>query len=191
MIFMNKKNLFLSDKKGINELYFDGKVNIREVYGERDFEDNELYYVEFFEGALTTLHYHETAQTLIPQYGKGIVGEIGKLTSDSDLPFKINPDDISIQFLEVGDVVVLPKNTYHFHGALPNQTFSHIAFRKTYEPLCSNNQVIYKQTNTKWIYDLLSSKLPNDVKKHNTILDYMNEISSVIKKAIEIKCLEN
>lgn len=181
---MNKKNLFIANKKNVNEFYFDGKVNIKEIYGEMDSSDNEIYYVEFFDGALTTLHYHETEQTLIPFYGKGVIGEIEKLRFDSPPPFKFDVDDIKIKFLEVGDIVIIPKNILHFHGALPYQTFSHIAFRKIFQALCANNQITNKQTQTKWLYDLISLNHPNSIERPD-ILNQMLEISSIIKKAIE------
>ena len=56
--------------------YFNGSVVIREVYNGDNSQDQELYFVEFLNGALTTMHFHETEQILIPVYGKGVVGEL-------------------------------------------------------------------------------------------------------------------
>ena len=78
----------------------------------------ESYFVEFLNGALTTIHFHETEQILLPIYGKGVVGEIKKNTV---LYFEL--DDIELKFLDVGEIVSIPSNILHFHHMfLQNKT---------------------------------------------------------------------
>lgn len=132
---MNKKNLYKCDKKKVSSDYFNGNVNIKEVYNENNSQDQELYFVEFLNGALTTMHYHETEQFLIPVYGKGVIGELKK---NSLLNFDV--DDIELNFLDTGEIVSIPPNILHFHGALPQQTFTHVAFRKLFDYECSNGK---------------------------------------------------
>lgn len=76
---MNKRNLYNCNERAFNPNYFNGNVKLKEVYNEKNSQDQEIYLVEFLNGALTTIHYHESEQILIPFYGKGIVGEIKKI----------------------------------------------------------------------------------------------------------------
>ena len=80
---MNKKNLYYSNEKKVNPYYFDGQVIIREIYNESNSNDQEVYFVEFSSGALTTIHFHETEQFLVPVYGNGVIGEIETNKSNS------------------------------------------------------------------------------------------------------------
>ncbi len=62
---MQKYNIYTAKEKNVNSNYFTGKVIIREVIGEVDSAEQEVYHVTFYNGALTTLHYHESDQILI------------------------------------------------------------------------------------------------------------------------------
>ena len=88
---MIKKNLYGNDEKKVSFDYFNGNVTIKEVYGENNSQDQELYFVEFSKGALTTMHYHETEQFLIPVYGKGVVGELKKPTESYSVSLQLWP----------------------------------------------------------------------------------------------------
>jgi hypothetical protein len=114
----------------------------------------KLYFVEFLNGAITTIHFHETEQILIPMYGKGVVGEIKK---DSILNFEM--EDMELKFSDVGEIVSIPSNNLHFHGAFPKQDFTHAAFRKLFEYICINDGNNSCLTQTKWIYDFISDIL--------------------------------
>jgi quercetin dioxygenase-like cupin family protein len=168
---MIRKDLFYCDEKKVPSDYFVGNVVIREAYNEANSDDQELYFVEFLNGAFTSLHFHESEQFLIPTYGKGFVGEIQK---ENMLDFDIR--DVDIQLLEVGQIVSIPSNKLHFHGALPKQNFSHIAFRKMFSyNLSSDDKKNLYHTQTKWLSDLLAKQFENDTtmvgKKYQDITD--------------------
>ena len=73
---MQKENIHIAKEKKVNELYFTGNVTLREVLGEENSAEQEMYHVTFQNGALTTIHYHESEQILIATKGKGVVGSI-------------------------------------------------------------------------------------------------------------------
>jgi quercetin dioxygenase-like cupin family protein len=174
---MNKKNLYDCDKKKASSDYFNGNVVIREVYNENNSQDQELYFVEFLNGALTTIHFHETEQILIPVYGKGVVGEIKK---NSVLDFDL--DDITLNSLDSGEIVSIPANILHFHGALPQQNFTHIAFRKIFDYACKNAELNSHKTQTRWICDFISEELgSNDSDLINVTL---HNISNKVQQAV-------
>ena len=130
---VNKKNLYYSNEKKVNPYYFDGEVIIREIYNESSSNDQEVYFVEFSKGALTTIHFHETEQFLVPLYGNGVIGEININTSNSLMDFTF--ENLIIKSLNVGEIVSIQPNILHFHGASPGQNFSHVAFRKMFETI--------------------------------------------------------
>ena len=154
MVFVNKKNLYACPEKKVNSGYFNGSVVIREVYNGDNSQDQELYLVEFLNGAMTTMHFHETEQILIPVYGKGVVGELRK---NSVSNFGI--DDIDMNYLDIGEIVSIPSNTLHFHGALPKQNFTHVAFRKLFDYECKNGVKSPYPTQTKWVSDFIGDEL--------------------------------
>ena len=174
---MNKKNLYNCNQKTVNSNYFNGNVIIKEVYNETNSQDQELYFVEFLNGAITTIHFHETEQILLPMYGKGVVGEIKKNTI---LNFELA--DIELKFLDVGKIVSIPPNILHFHGALPKQNFTHVAFRKLFEYTCINNERNSYPTQTKWIYDFISDEL--DSTDSNLINTTLQNISNKVYQSI-------
>ena len=111
---MNKENIYSAMTKIINEDYFTGRVTIRGISSEQASNEQEIYHVTFYNGARTTLHYHESDRILIATGGKGVVGLIkGSKVSD----FEIDEKDI-IFFEEDGDSVYIPANRLHFHGAI-------------------------------------------------------------------------
>ena len=174
---MIKKNLYRSDEKKVNPDYFDGNVTIKEVYSENNSQDQELYFVEFSNGSLTTMHYHETEQFLIPVYGKGVVGELKK---NSILNFDL--DDVELDFLDIGEIVSIPPNVLHFHGALPNQSFTHIAFRKLFEYDCVNGSKNPNRTQTRWASDFISKELGSD--DHDLIKTTLQNISNKVNQSV-------
>ena len=170
-------NFYTCKKRNVSPDYFTGNVVIKEVYDEKNSKEQEVYFVEFQNGSLTTIHYHETEQILIPVYGKGIVGE---LKNNSILDFTL--DDIELNFLDVGDVVSIRPNVFHFHGALPQQNFTHIAFRKLFDYDYSNNDKIPKMTQTKWLIDFISDKLESN--DSDLIKSTLQQISNKVNQSI-------
>jgi quercetin dioxygenase-like cupin family protein len=174
---MNKKNLYTCSEKKVNSDYFNGSVVIKEVYNADNSQDQELYFVEFLNGALTTMHFHETEQFLIPVYGKGVVGEL-KENSVSD--FEI--DDIELNYLDIGDIVSIPSNTLHFHGALPKQNFTHIAFRKLLDCECKNGEKSSYPTQTRWVSDFIGDEL--DSTNSELIKTKLGSVSDKVNQSI-------
>jgi quercetin dioxygenase-like cupin family protein len=177
---VNRQNLYFSNEKKVNPYYFDGDVIIREIYNESNSDDQEVYFVEFAKGALTTIHFHETEQFLLPLYGNGIIGEldIDKSNSLADFTF----DNLIIKSLNVGEIVSIKPNTLHFHGASPGQNFSHVAFRKMFELIkgSEKNQSVHSQTI--WGYEMIAKALGSE--DQSKILNELNKFSEKIREAI-------
>ncbi len=177
---VNKKNLYYSDEKKVNPYYFDGEVIIREIFNESSSNDQEVYFVEFDRGALTTIHFHETEQFLVPLYGNGVIGEIDINTSNSlvDSTF----ENLIIKSLNVGEIVSIKPNILHFHGACPGQNFSHVAFRKMFETKPGSEKTELVHTQTIWGYEMIAKALgPED---QSQILNELNRISGKIRSAV-------
>ncbi|MDF0681392.1 MAG: hypothetical protein P0116_10555 [Candidatus Nitrosocosmicus sp.] len=181
---MIKKNLYYSSEKKVNPYYFDGEVTIREIYNESSSNDQEVYFVEFSRGALTTIHFHETEQFLVPLYGNGVIGEIDINTSSSLLGF--NFENLIIKSLDVGEIVSIKPNILHFHGGCPGQNFSHVAFRKMYEtapaPAPAPAKTERVHTQTIWGYEMISKALGSE--DQSQILSELNRISEKIRDAV-------
>ncbi len=154
---MQKENIYTAKEKEINENYFNGNVIIREILGEGNSSEQELYHVTFQNGALTTLHYHESDQILIATNGKGVVGLI---QGTSITRFEIGNNDLIFLDKE-GDTVCVPANRLHFHGAVNGNTFSHIAIRKKFKTNGASGAESVKRAENKWEYDLISHEIGN------------------------------
>ena len=154
---MQKENIHTAKEKKINENYFTGNVVIREILGEGNSAEQEMYHVTFQNGALTTLHYHESDQILIATNGKGVVGLI---QGTSITKFEIDDNDVILLEKE-GDTVCVPANRLHFHGAVDGNTFSHIAIRKKFKTNGASGAESVKRAENKWEYDLLSQEIGN------------------------------
>ena len=182
MSVVQKYKIHTGKEKNVSSYYFTGKVIIREILGEENSSEQEMYHVTFYNGALTSLHYHESDQILIATIGKGVVGLV-EGSSISKSVVNIN----SITFLNEGDTVLIPANSIHFHGALNGQDFSHIAIMKMYKV---NKEEKREQDRavTKWEYDLLSQEIHNG--KETSEMDIMTaqeEIRAKIQMAISKK----
>ena len=104
--------------------YFLGNVILHDISKNIGITDQKVYYVAFKNGARTKIHYHEGEQTLVITQGTGILvlfkskilGKHVKIKQDTKL------------ILKTGDLVRIPKNTLHWHGAVQNKSFGHVAF---------------------------------------------------------------
>jgi 4-carboxymuconolactone decarboxylase len=79
-------------------------------------ENDAIYHtqignVTFEPGARTKWHYHPGGQILLVTHGKGYYQEKGK----------------PIQIIQEGDVIKIPPNVIHWHGATPIDSLTHIA----------------------------------------------------------------
>lgn len=151
---MISRDLYFSQERTINPLYFDGKVKIREVFNEGNSSDQEVYFVEFSDGSLTTVHYHETEQILIPLYGNGIVGQFNVVSTTSLT--ELQWENYELKDLKVGEIVIIPPHVLHFHGALVGQNFSHVAIRKLYITSDGSPSNENRKSQTKWAYDMIA-----------------------------------
>jgi quercetin dioxygenase-like cupin family protein len=73
--------------------------------------------VTFTPGARTAWHAHPVGQTLYCLSG------IGRICFEGEAPQVLNP----------GDVVNIPPNTQHWHGAAPDRIFAHLALSEAGE----------------------------------------------------------
>ncbi|MGI0101142.1 MAG: cupin domain-containing protein [Nitrosotalea sp.] len=104
--------------------YFLGNAILRDISKNIGVTDQKVYYAAFKNGARTKIHYHEGEQTLVVTQGTGILvlfkgaiqGKHIKIKQDAKL------------VLKTGDMVCIPKNTLHWHGATTNKSFGHVAF---------------------------------------------------------------
>lgn len=180
---MKKENIHNAKEIKVNENYFTGNVIIREILGQTNSAEQEMYHVTFQSGALTTLHFHESDQILIATKGKGVVGFIN---GTGVTKFEINDDDI-IFFENEGDTICIPANKLHFHGAIKRgENFSHIAIRKMYK--IDKTAKTIKRAENKWEYDLISEETGNNDQQE--IKKIATEIAKKVQIAISKK-LEN
>ena len=177
---MIQKKLYDSQIRKVNPSYFDGEVIMREVFNESNSQDQEAYFVEFVNGSLTTVHYHESEQILIPITGNGIIGEFSlkPSTALTDLCW----DDFNINYFKSGEIVMVRPHVFHVHGAVPGQNFSHLAIRKMHNQKIEGNDLISSKSQTIWAFDIIQKLL--DTKEPSIVLDQLNKISSKVNENI-------
>lgn len=97
------------DKAG-NE-YFSGSVWVQMLHSdEKKNFDTQVYNVTFDASARTFWHSHPGGQILLITNGSGYYQEKGK----------------AARFLKPGDIVAIPADVVHWHGASPESQFVHI-----------------------------------------------------------------
>lgn len=106
----NTTSLFPKGDKLSND-WFTGNAYLKSLVAKDKNNDFAIGSVTFEPGARTIWHTHPKGQVLIVTEGEGFYQEKGK----------------PAQVLKKGDVVNIPENTEHWHGASPNSTFVHIA----------------------------------------------------------------
>jgi quercetin dioxygenase-like cupin family protein len=179
---MQKYNIHTAIEKNVNTNYFTGRVTIREVLAEGNSTEQEMYHVTFHNGALTTLHFHESDQILIATYGKGVTG---LMKGGNVLRSEVDMD--SITFLNEWDTVCIPANIIHFHGALAGEDLSHIAIMKRYRSDRAEKD-IFKRSATKWEYDLLQQENPIEMETtEKFVITAQREIRDRVQVAISKK----
>jgi quercetin dioxygenase-like cupin family protein len=179
---MQKYNIHTAIEKNVNSNYFTGRVTIREVLAEGNSTEQEMYHVTFHNGALTTLHFHESDQILIATYGKGV---IGLMKGGNVLRSEVDMDSITI--LNEGDTVCIPANIIHFHGALGGEDLSHIAIMKRYRSDRGEKDIFIRSA-TKWEYDLLQQENPSEMETtEKFVITAQREIRDRIQLAISKK----
>ncbi len=92
---------------------FDGEVTFQPLVSPVDSDELDLLTVSFSAGARTRPHMHQQDQVLHIIEGQGIV------TTDTEK-----------QVVSVGDVILIPRGTWHWHGATRTSAMSHISVMK-------------------------------------------------------------
>ncbi len=103
--------------------FFTGTTHLNMLVTKDDVWNSSIGNVTFDAGARTNWHKHSGGQILLVTSGEGRYQEKGK----------------EIQILKAGDVVKIPPNVEHWHGAAPKSDFAHISI----EPNLPNNQTTW------------------------------------------------
>lgn len=103
--------------------FFTGTTHLQMLVTKDDTWNSSIGNVTFDAGARTNWHKHSGGQILLVTAGEGRYQEKGK----------------EIQILKKGDVVKIPPNVEHWHGAAPDSDFAHISI----EPNLPNNQTTW------------------------------------------------
>lgn len=90
---------------------FTGKVEVSSAFKAENPDHYSGALVSFDAGARTAWHTHPLGQTLVVTAGQGLVQSEGH----------------PIQAIQTGDVVWIPANTRHWHGASADSAMSHVA----------------------------------------------------------------
>jgi quercetin dioxygenase-like cupin family protein len=172
-----KDNIFFSPTKEINKEYFRGEVSMIEVLNQSNSIEHELYHVSFKNGALTTLHYHESEQILIGIKGKGIVCLVkGDIVDNLFAETKTT-------ILNEGDVFSIPPLVWHFHGSLEGD-FSHIALRNRYRYDNSNlDKQVAKNLWEKEFLNQLRHLNTDDVQRISVRID--QKVKEIVQSELE------
>ena len=153
--YMKKCNINAKFKKNPNAKpnYFTGTVIAKDVSTVIKPKEEKIYHVSFQNGARTKLHYHNAGQILITTKGTGSLLLYKKLTSGKKR-FKIS---IKQQIrLKKDDVVYIPKNILHTHGAInKKRQFSHIAINSYPEKNIEPKTIWYESDFKKNVIDIL------------------------------------
>ena len=103
--------------------YFTGATHLNMLVQKDEMWNSSIGNVTFEKGARTNWHKHSGGQILLVTAGEGRYQEKGK----------------EIQILKTGDVVKIPKDVVHWHGAAPDCEFAHISI----ETNIPNNQTTW------------------------------------------------
>ncbi len=106
----NTSSLFPKGNRASDTLFV-GEVHVQPLAARDRNNDFALGAVTFEPGARTNWHTHPKGQVLIVTEGEGWYQERGK----------------AAQRIRRGEVVVVPENTEHWHGATANTSLVHIA----------------------------------------------------------------
>ncbi|MGI0075242.1 MAG: cupin domain-containing protein, partial [Nitrosotalea sp.] len=113
------KSLVKSKKK-----YFVGDAWLSDISVKIQIKGEKAYLANFNNGARTKVHYHQGGQILVVTKGTGILVIYKKANIKNDT---VKITKLSQSNLAPGDVVFIPKNTLHWHGAMKGRNLVHIA----------------------------------------------------------------
>ncbi len=117
--FFSKENDLTEEEKQ----HFVGKTKLYRASKHLDSKELKVFFVTFFDGARTGLHYHDTEQILIAHEGVGKVAVMSKIEEDNN--------EKIVRVIRNGQSVLIPPGKIHWHGAREDQKkFSHYAILK-------------------------------------------------------------
>jgi len=93
--------------------FFEGEVHFQTLVSSADSDELDLLNVYFSVGARTRPHIHKQDQVLQIIEGQGIVAT-----------------ETEKQVVSVGDVILIPKDTWHWHGATRHSAMAHTSVMK-------------------------------------------------------------
>lgn len=103
--------------------FFTGITHLNMLVTRDNVFNSSIGNVTFDKGARTNWHKHSGGQILLVTAGEG----------------RYQEKDKEIQILKAGDVVKIPPNVEHWHGAAPDSEFAHISI----EPNIPDNETIW------------------------------------------------
>ncbi len=92
---------------------FSGEVTLKRLVWAGDSTDVELLAVWFSAGARTMPHIHDVDQALHVLEGTCVYG-----------------DENGVTLVHAGEIITVPKDVWHWHGAPPHEAMMHISIRK-------------------------------------------------------------
>ncbi len=92
---------------------FSGDVTLKRLVWAADSSDVELLAVWFSAGARTRPHIHDVDQVLHVLEGTCAYG-----------------DENGVTLVHTGEIITVPKEVWHWHGATPREPMMHISIRK-------------------------------------------------------------
>lgn len=121
-----KANLYSKGRDvKVNSQYFTGKVRLKELSSVTKSKENKIYHVRFTDKSRTKMHCHNGGQTLIVTKGEGSLETFSKVKNNGRKSFSVRKQK-KIPLKE-WDVIYIPANKLHTHGAIGKGEFSHIA----------------------------------------------------------------
>ena len=96
--------------------HFDGDVRMQDLNLDAPRDGVELVAVFFGPGARTLPHTHPVEQTLVVVQGEGVIA-----------------DEEGRRPMRTGDVVIVPPNLWHWHGAAADSSMCHLAAKQPSE----------------------------------------------------------
>lgn len=108
---LNKTVTLFEKGQRLPNIWFTGDAFITPLVAKDQNNEFSIGSVWFEKGARTHWHTHPKGQTLIVTEGQGLYQEKGKL----------------VQIIKKGDVVIIPEDTEHWHGASADSEMIHIA----------------------------------------------------------------
>jgi quercetin dioxygenase-like cupin family protein len=132
---MDTSSIFPKGKKAL--AYFTGDAYIQMLSEDITAFDAMVYNVSFEPGSRNYWHTHSLGQILLCTSGEGYYQAKEK----------------PVQKLKAGDVVEIPANIEHWHGAVPHSQFVHVGIT----PQANNNKVTWLEPVTDQEYNSFGS----------------------------------